>query len=428
LLEGGLDWKPLSMTPKDMDFIEAKNSAAREIALALGMPPMLLGIPGDNTYSNYREASRALWRQTVLPLVNRTAKAMSAWLAESDSYASGQSFGNRGATLEFRPDLDNIEALTSEREALWTRLEAASFLTDDEKRAVIGYGPKDGGQAAKFNPNHDELGRFTSPGGSVAPGNGGAEITEDKPASGDGKVRVAEAGSGTGSMNDATPSLVEQVGGRATRRVTIGGREFLATEAEITELELSISRLNISRQKFEELAPGEYVVPGLTGGETARGEIEANRLLAQQYEARVTVIQRGGVPLGFNSMEEFRGFSWDARSSLALSGNSDAEPYLRGSAVTGYRYETGEPFDSGYRSDLDFALVSPRLMERAQQLSVPTMGQGTRTVPLPNRILQEMGLYDSISQMRTQTGRRGTFVIFKDLESLTKRGPYLQLP
>ena len=34
LLEGGLDWKPLSMTPKDMDFMEAKSSAAREIALA----------------------------------------------------------------------------------------------------------------------------------------------------------------------------------------------------------------------------------------------------------------------------------------------------------------------------------------------------------------------------------------------------------
>ena len=45
-----------------MDFVEAKNAAAREIALALGVPPMLLGIPGDNTYSNYQEAQRAFWR------------------------------------------------------------------------------------------------------------------------------------------------------------------------------------------------------------------------------------------------------------------------------------------------------------------------------------------------------------------------------
>jgi HK97 family phage portal protein len=130
LLEGGLDWKQMSLTPKDMDFIEAKNAAAREIALAMGVPPMLLGIPGDNTYSNYQEANRSFWRQSVLPLVNRTAKAISAWLAPAF-----------GGGLELRPDLDQIEALTAEREALWARLERSSFLTRNEKRAAVGYGP-----------------------------------------------------------------------------------------------------------------------------------------------------------------------------------------------------------------------------------------------------------------------------------------------
>ena len=57
LLEGGLDWKSLSLSPKDMDFVQAKHAAAREIALAFGVPPMLLGIPGDNTYANYQEAT-----------------------------------------------------------------------------------------------------------------------------------------------------------------------------------------------------------------------------------------------------------------------------------------------------------------------------------------------------------------------------------
>ncbi len=33
LLEGGLDWRAMSLSPKDMDFVEAKNAAAREIAL-----------------------------------------------------------------------------------------------------------------------------------------------------------------------------------------------------------------------------------------------------------------------------------------------------------------------------------------------------------------------------------------------------------
>ena len=81
LLEGGLDWKAMGLTPKDMDFIEAKNAASRDIALAFGVPPMLLGIPGDNTYANYQEANRAFYRMTVLPLVARTAKELSAWLA-----------------------------------------------------------------------------------------------------------------------------------------------------------------------------------------------------------------------------------------------------------------------------------------------------------------------------------------------------------
>ena len=58
--------------------MEAKHAAAREIALAFGVPPMLLGIPGDNTYSNYQEANRAFWRQTVLPLVPHAEGAVGA--------------------------------------------------------------------------------------------------------------------------------------------------------------------------------------------------------------------------------------------------------------------------------------------------------------------------------------------------------------
>ncbi|TDR88951.1 phage portal protein [Enterovirga rhinocerotis] len=129
LLEGGLDWKPLSLSPKDMDFIEAKNGAAREIALAFGVPPLLLGLPGDNTYANYAEANRSFYRQTVIPLVRRTAEAVVQWL--------GPAFGD-GFRLE--PDLDAIEALALERESLWRRLGAASFLDDDERREAVGYG------------------------------------------------------------------------------------------------------------------------------------------------------------------------------------------------------------------------------------------------------------------------------------------------
>lgn len=136
LLEGGLDWKPMGLTPKDMDFIEAKNQAAREIALAFGVPPMLLAIPGDNTYSNYQEANRAFWRGAVLPLVKRMAANLAIWLGPAWS-----------ESLRLEPDLDAIEALSSERETLWRRVSDADFLSEDEKRTAVGYGARKGSVA-----------------------------------------------------------------------------------------------------------------------------------------------------------------------------------------------------------------------------------------------------------------------------------------
>ena len=82
LLEGGLDWKPLSLSPKDMDFIELKNVAAREIALAFGVPPLVLGLRGDSTHANYAEANRAFWRHCVAPLVRKTAEDLALWLSQ----------------------------------------------------------------------------------------------------------------------------------------------------------------------------------------------------------------------------------------------------------------------------------------------------------------------------------------------------------
>ena len=65
VLEGGLDWKPMSLSPKDMDFMEAKHAAAREIALAFGVPPMLLAMALG--YADERAPINA-WRAPRVPL------------------------------------------------------------------------------------------------------------------------------------------------------------------------------------------------------------------------------------------------------------------------------------------------------------------------------------------------------------------------
>jgi HK97 family phage portal protein len=111
-----------------MEFSIAKDGAAREVALAFGVPPMLLGIPGDNTYANFAEANRSFWRQTVAPLTARVGDALAHWL---QPHAQGE--------LAFRPDLDQADALSADRDALWRRVNEASFLTPAEKRQAVGY-------------------------------------------------------------------------------------------------------------------------------------------------------------------------------------------------------------------------------------------------------------------------------------------------
>ncbi len=127
LLEGGLDWKQMGFSPHDMEFQKTKEAAAREIALAFGVPPMLLGIPGDATYSNYQEANRAFYRLTVLPLATRVTAAVAHWLSEF-----------AGDAVELKPDLDQVPALAAERDQQWRRVAGASFLSDAEKRALLG--------------------------------------------------------------------------------------------------------------------------------------------------------------------------------------------------------------------------------------------------------------------------------------------------
>ena len=127
LLEGGLEWSPMSLTPQEMDFVEARRQAARDIALAFGIPPMLLGVPGDATYSNYKEANNAFWRQVILPLCNKMSNALAMFLS-----------GWAGEKLNIIPNLENVTALINERESLWARLENASFLSQEEKRQLAG--------------------------------------------------------------------------------------------------------------------------------------------------------------------------------------------------------------------------------------------------------------------------------------------------
>jgi len=135
ILEGGLEWREMSLSPKDMDWLAGRDVAARDIALAFGVPAQLIGIPGAQTYANMAEARMALYEETVLPLVSRVIAAFNHWLAPMS-----------GTALRLDFDRDEISVLAPRRDALWDKLRRADFLTVNEKRAAAGYAPVEGGE------------------------------------------------------------------------------------------------------------------------------------------------------------------------------------------------------------------------------------------------------------------------------------------
>lgn len=133
-LEGDFEWKEMGHSLKDLDFIDGKNLSSREIAQCFGVPPMLVGVPGDATFANYKEARFHLWEDTLLPMLNYLVESLNHWFVweYGDAYA-----------LSY--DMDSIPALSVRRETSWNKISTVDFLTINEKREAVGYGPlKDG--------------------------------------------------------------------------------------------------------------------------------------------------------------------------------------------------------------------------------------------------------------------------------------------
>lgn len=133
VVNGNWEYSQLGLSIDDLQLIDTKRDVARDAAIAWGVPPMLLGIPGDNTYSNYQEANIAFHRDTVLPTATMVFEKISIFLFPS--------FGQFYLTF----NTDKIEALATERSALWERVEKATFMTTNEKRNAVGLEDIEGG-------------------------------------------------------------------------------------------------------------------------------------------------------------------------------------------------------------------------------------------------------------------------------------------
>jgi len=151
ILEDGVTWKENSMTPRDMDFLKMKKSSAADIALAFGVPLVLLNTE-QAKFENLQASNEQLWSNTVLPLVNNVVMELNMWL--SPRY---------GPNVRIAVDLSRVPVLMQRRSRELEALEKITFLTINEKRKRVGQDPIEGGDDLLVELNKVPLSALSSP-------------------------------------------------------------------------------------------------------------------------------------------------------------------------------------------------------------------------------------------------------------------------
>ena len=124
------------MNMAEMDFIEGGREKGRAICMAFGVPPMLVGITGDATYANYKEARLAFWENTVMWYLEIMKAELNAWLWPQQEEET--------PFLDYI--LDSVPALSPRRADAWERAQKSDFLTVDERRDLVGYAERENGE------------------------------------------------------------------------------------------------------------------------------------------------------------------------------------------------------------------------------------------------------------------------------------------
>lgn len=132
LLEGGMKWVPMSLTPMEVDWIDSLRLTRSELCALYNVPPEIIGaeIGHGKSYNSYLEARKALYEEAVIPHLDRVRSAYNRKLASR--------FGDRYA-LDY--DRDLIDAIQEERDKMWNRVRQANWISVNEKRDLTGYDP-----------------------------------------------------------------------------------------------------------------------------------------------------------------------------------------------------------------------------------------------------------------------------------------------
>lgn len=149
LLEAGLKWQTLVVSPEDAELLESRKFSVAEICRVFGVPPPLVQDYSHNTFTNSQEASRWFASNTLTP-----------WVVKLQAEAKRSLF-SAAAAVAHELVLDMSDLLRGSPLERWQANKLAieaGVLDPDEIRTAEGYPPREASAPAPTpKPNGADL-------------------------------------------------------------------------------------------------------------------------------------------------------------------------------------------------------------------------------------------------------------------------------
>lgn len=129
VISGGVEWKATGSNPLESAMVDLAGFQESRIAVLLGVPPFLVGLPsgGDSmTYSNVTSLFDYHWRAGLRPKATRLMAALSNWLVP------------RGTAIEVNRD-EYVRPGPLERAQTWEILTRIGVLTPEQVQEIERY-------------------------------------------------------------------------------------------------------------------------------------------------------------------------------------------------------------------------------------------------------------------------------------------------
>lgn len=113
LISPDIEYKALSLLPKDAEWIAARKASRLYVSAVLGVPLLVAGDDDKaSVYANFRDADVAFWKNTNVPELNADADVINNWLVPE--------FDPTRRRLVVAYDFSNVEALKPTWTDEWT--------------------------------------------------------------------------------------------------------------------------------------------------------------------------------------------------------------------------------------------------------------------------------------------------------------------